>query len=134
MECASHTRADSNRLWLIIMSANLPVLQVILTQPPLDWGAFERWWSDAEKRGLPRAAKLLIGFPALSSAANASFWLALAGGGGSSAARGVVVRFAEAESRGRQAAAEFAREFSEEQLRQVGGGGGRWLNMVLGGG
>jgi 5,10-methylenetetrahydrofolate reductase len=94
--------------------------EVVLTQPPLDWGAFERWWADAERRGLPGAAKILIGYPALSSAANASFWLALAGGGGSGPARRVVAAFAEAEARGRAAGAAFAEEYAEAQLRQVG--------------
>lgn len=93
--------------------------EVILTQPPLDWGAFERWWADAERRGLPSAAKLLIGFPALSSAANAAFWVALAGAGGSEGARRVVARFAEAEQRGKEAAAAFALEFADQQLKQL---------------
>lgn len=51
--------------------------EVILTQPPLDWGAFESWMDDARKRGLHTAAKLLVGFPLLSSAGNVAFWAAL---------------------------------------------------------
>jgi hypothetical protein len=97
--------------------------QAILTQPPLDWASFERWWADAERRGLPAAAKIMVGFPALSSAGNASFWLALAGAGGSAPARRLVSRFADAEARGRGAAAAFAEELAEEQLGQVGGAG-----------
>ncbi|KAI8462952.1 MAG: hypothetical protein J3K34DRAFT_527376 [Monoraphidium minutum] len=99
----------------------------LLTQPPLDWAAFERWWADAERRGLPGAAKIIVGFPAISSAANASFWLTLAGGGGSAAAQRVVSDFAAAEGRGKGAAADFAREWSEgllRQLREVPGLGG----------
>eukprot|EP00775_Hariotina_reticulata_P012716 gene12716-12846_t len=56
--------------------------EVILTQPPLDWGAFERWMADAEARGLPSVAQLLIGFPCLSGSANAAFWAALCQAGG----------------------------------------------------
>jgi hypothetical protein len=93
--------------------------EAVLTQPPLDWPAFERWWADAERRGAPGAAKLLVGFPALSSAANASFWLALAGGAGSAAARGVVADFAAAEARGKAAADEFALAWSESLLQRV---------------
>lgn len=55
--------------------------QVILTQPPLDWPAFERWMEDARRRGLHTAARLLVGFPCLSSAANCGFWLALCNAG-----------------------------------------------------
>ncbi len=106
--------------------------QAVLTQPPLDWPAFEAWWADVERRGLQRAARILIGFPALSSAANASFWVALAGAAGSAGARDVVRRFAEAEARGKGAAAAFAKEYSEEQLARVRGVGrvGRSLHTL----
>jgi hypothetical protein len=33
--------------------------------------------ADAEARGLPSVARLLIGYPCLSGAANAAFWAAL---------------------------------------------------------
>jgi 5,10-methylenetetrahydrofolate reductase len=61
--------------------------QVILTQPPLDWPAFERWIEDARQRGLHEAARLLIGFPCLSSASNCGFWLALCGAGSNAEVR-----------------------------------------------
>jgi hypothetical protein len=56
--------------------------EVILTQPPLDWAAFESWMEDARRRQLHTAARLLVGFPLLSSAANVTFWAALCGAGG----------------------------------------------------
>lgn len=56
--------------------------QVILTQPPLDWARFEAWMEDARRRQLHSAARLLVGFPLLSSAANVTFWGALCGAGG----------------------------------------------------
>lgn len=61
--------------------------QVILTQPPLDWPAFELWMEDARRRGLHTAARLLIGFPCLSSASNAGFWLALCNAGNNAEVR-----------------------------------------------
>lgn len=60
---------------------------VILTQPPLDWPAFESWMADARRRGLHEAARLLVGFPCLSSAANCGFWLALCNAGGNAEVR-----------------------------------------------
>lgn len=93
--------------------------EVLLTQPPLDWENFEAWWDDAERRGVLSAAKVLVGFPALSSSANAAFWLALAGGARSAGARAVVRAFADAEARGKGAAAAFAADYSERQLQQV---------------
>lgn len=63
------------------VACNVPQIdagaEVILTQPPLDWEAFESWMSDARNRGLHTAARLLIGFPCLSSAGNVAFWAAL---------------------------------------------------------
>lgn len=61
--------------------------QVILTQPPLDWPAFELWLQDARDRGLHTAARLLVGFPCLSSAANCGFWLALCNAGANAEVR-----------------------------------------------
>ena len=77
--------------------------QCVLTQPPFDMAAFERWAADADKRGLlgchseeapapsessyagiaappPHGrVRLLVGAPMLTSAANLAFWLSLAG-------------------------------------------------------
>ena len=109
------TERDASRLEAKVAAG----AEAVLTQPPLDWPAFEAWWADVARRGLERRAKIMVGFPALSGATNASFWLALAGGGGSAAARRVVADFAAAEARGKEAAAEFARRYSEEQLARV---------------
>lgn len=51
----------------------------MLTQPPLDWPAFEAWMDDVTRRRLHQAAQLLIGFPALTSAGGVAFWAALCG-------------------------------------------------------
>jgi 5,10-methylenetetrahydrofolate reductase len=72
--------------------------QVVLTQPPLDWPAFERWMRDAEARGLASAARLLIGVPMLTSAANAAFWLGLCGAYSNAAARQLVQEFRRREA------------------------------------
>lgn len=128
--CAQPVAGDARHPCTLCRAPPLPPPQVdagaevLLTQPPLDWPAFERWWGDVTRRGLHRTARLVIGFPALSSAANAAFWVALAGAGGSAAARGVVRRFAAAEAEGKGAAAAAAREYSEQQLRQARTG--RW--------
>ncbi len=72
--------------------------QVVLTQPPLDWPAFERWMGDAEARGLASAARLLVGVPMLTSAANAAFWLGLCGAYSNGAARQLVQEFRRQEA------------------------------------
>ena len=55
--------------------------EVLLTQPPLDWDHFMRWMEDADRRGITSKARLVIGFPLLSSGANVDFWIALCNGG-----------------------------------------------------
>lgn len=59
-----------------------------MTQPPLDWPAFEAWMADATRRGLHEAARLVIGFPCISSAANCGFWLALCNAGSNAEVQG----------------------------------------------
>lgn len=61
--------------------------EVILTQPPMDWGAFEAWMDDAHARGLHTAARLVVGFPCISSAGNVAFWAALCQAGGNAEVR-----------------------------------------------
>jgi 5,10-methylenetetrahydrofolate reductase len=67
--------------------------QVVLTQPPLDWPAFERWMADVQARGLHSETKLLIGAPMLTSAANVAFWISLCGAYSNAAARQLVTQF-----------------------------------------
>jgi hypothetical protein len=101
--------------------------EALLTQPPLDWAAFERWLADARRRGLgsaevqqpqsrtpcpphPGTARLVIGFPCLSSSANARFWVELCGAPRDGpAAQATTKAFADAEKRlGGASSAEFA--------------------------
>ncbi|WIA29974.1 hypothetical protein OEZ86_000072 [Tetradesmus obliquus] len=76
--------------------------QVILTQPPLDWARFEAWMEDARRRQLHSAARLLVGFPLLSSAANVAFWGALCGAGGNQQVQQLQQQFAAAEEADKQ--------------------------------
>jgi hypothetical protein len=104
--------------------------EALLTQPPLDWTAFERWLEDARRRGLgleeaavhqsrqpqqqrpPPAgsARLVVGFPCLSSSANARFWVELCGAPRNGpAAEATTKAFADAERRlGGPSSADFA--------------------------
>jgi len=53
--------------------------EVVVTQPPLDWPSFERWVTDADRRGLlgSDGCGLVVGVPMLSSAGNVAFWAQL---------------------------------------------------------
>lgn len=62
---------------------------IVLTQPPLDWPAFEAWMEDVNRRRLHESARLLVGFPALTSASGAAFWAALCGAPGNAEVRSV---------------------------------------------
>ncbi|KAF6260457.1 hypothetical protein COO60DRAFT_891899 [Scenedesmus sp. NREL 46B-D3] len=76
--------------------------EVILTQPPLDWAKFVAWMEDAQQRQLHTAARLLVGFPLLSSAANMTFWAALCGAGGNRQCQQLQQQFAAAEQAAKQ--------------------------------
>lgn len=96
--------------------------QAILTQPPqLDWARFERWYADADRRGLLAATTLVLGAPMLSSAGNVAFWMALCGLGGSHLAGGneLMRQFSAAEARGKAAAREWATEYNARSVQQV---------------
>lgn len=68
--------------------------EVVLTQPPLDWAAFQAWAPPAARAG-PR---LVVGLPVLTSSAGAAFWLSLCGAWGSAGARRVLADFKAAEA------------------------------------
>lgn len=60
----------------------------VLTQPPFNLTAFERWKADADRRGIildnsreggEGKVRLIVGMPFISSPSNLSFWLSLAG-------------------------------------------------------
>jgi hypothetical protein len=51
--------------------------EAFLSQPPLDWGNFERWMHDARARSLHERCRVLIGVPMLTSAAHLKFWISL---------------------------------------------------------
>jgi len=74
---------------------------VLLTQPPLDAGAFEAWLRDADRRGLGRQARLVVGHPWFTSASNAAFWGALAGCVRNRALATLVTRLSAAEAGGK---------------------------------
>jgi hypothetical protein len=127
----------------------------VLTQPPLDWSAYLAWLEDARSRGLlneqlPTGSsssssgtattsgsssvgssttgpvRLIVGHPMVSSAANLSFWVSLAGCGGSAAARQLVADALRAEAGGKEAAAAHAASYNRKLVEQV-----RWRHNML---
>ena len=51
--------------------------EAIISQPPLLPDRFHQWWHSVLDRGLHKTAKLIVGVPIISSAANLAFWLRL---------------------------------------------------------
>ncbi|KAG2453881.1 hypothetical protein HYH02_002087 [Chlamydomonas schloesseri] len=123
----------------------------VLTQPPLDWNAYLAWLEDARSRGLlneqlpmPGSSssssstggsgsagsstggpvRLIVGHPMASSAANLSFWVSLAGCGGSVAARQLVADAMRAEAGGKEAAAAHTASYNRKLVEQVLAHGG----------
>lgn len=92
----------------------------MLTQPPLDRAAFERWLDDAHRRGLPSRMRLLVGMPFLSSPSNLAFWISLANCLGRPAARQLLDDFRRASGTGgKQGLADYCRQYNEELLASL---------------
>lgn len=130
----------------------------VLTQPPLDWEAYLAWLEDARRRGLLNEQlppgnsrstslsssgstsssgsssagplRLIVGHPMASSAANLSFWVSLAGCGGSAAARQLVADALRAEAGGKEAAAAHAAAYNSKLVEQVRQGGARCVDVL----
>ncbi|KAG1671159.1 hypothetical protein FOA52_005413 [Chlamydomonas sp. UWO 241] len=93
---------------------------VVLTQPPLDFEAFEAWMGDARARGLTSKARVLCGAPMLSSPANVAFWIALADCGSCVAARQLLADFQAGTTSGDKASAlAFVRRYNEAAVARA---------------
>eukprot|EP00798_Chlamydomonas_sp_ICE-L_P023872 gene23872-9442_t len=108
----------------------------ILTQPPFDMEACEKWTADAKRRGLiatsdsPEGARLLMGAPIISSPGQLAFWISLANCGFNRASRELLQRFMEVDtsalsSTGKgsseTAMEEFCYNYNREAVKQAVG-------------
>lgn len=93
---------------------------MILTQPPLDRPAFERWLNDAHRRGLTSRVRLLVGMPFLSSPSNLAFWISLANCLGRPAARQLLDDFRTAGGTGdKQALQDYCTSYNKQLLADL---------------
>ena len=72
--------------------------EAVLTQPPFDRAASERWFAAAASSGVTASTRILAGVPMASSAGNLEFWLRLCGMAGTSEAAAVLDSFPAAGS------------------------------------
>ncbi|GAQ86207.1 hypothetical protein KFL_002760040 [Klebsormidium nitens] len=96
--------------------------EAIITQPPLLPDSFERWWSEADKRGLVGSTRLIVGLPFLSSLRNLDFWLMLTDATGSAEAEAVRGKWADHERRAGDHAGQqldFRLQQTRECLRRI---------------
>lgn len=94
--------------------------QVILTQPPLVWSAFERWAEDADKRGLLGRTQVLVGAPMLTSPGSVGFWMALCRlNPGEREAQQLLEGFQGAEGEGKEALQRYADQWTEQLVDKV---------------
>eukprot|EP00192_Tetraselmis_astigmatica_P011442 CAMPEP_0117670670 /NCGR_PEP_ID=MMETSP0804-20121206/12899_1 /TAXON_ID=1074897 /ORGANISM="Tetraselmis astigmatica, Strain CCMP880" /LENGTH=367 /DNA_ID=CAMNT_0005479029 /DNA_START=330 /DNA_END=1429 /DNA_ORIENTATION=- len=93
--------------------------EVVVTQPPLDWPAFEQWFESAQRSGVLRDCRLVVGLPMLSSAGNLAFWLQLCGAQSAPWAAGTLAKWAKAEEAGAEAFAEWRMSEHMEILRRI---------------
>mmetsp|Transcript_24483 Transcript_24483/g.77391 ORF Transcript_24483/g.77391 Transcript_24483/m.77391 type:complete len:173 (-) Transcript_24483:67-585(-) len=71
--------------------------EAVLTQPPLLEGAYEAWWGELERRGIPSAARVCVGLPVIYNAFTLGLWLRLAGAAGFPESATLVELFGEME-------------------------------------
>lgn len=119
MNLALHT---CSIIYSLVSAAVLQVsagADVLLTQPPLDWGAFELWMTELDKRGVIGAARLVIGFPLLSSSANLAFWMTLSQANDRQQCRHLLQQFQAAEQQGEAAFQDWAYNWNKQLLTTV---------------
>jgi len=93
--------------------------EVVVTQPPLNWEAFDRWAEDADRIGALGRCHLVVGMPVLSSAGNLAFWLQLCGAQGTKWAPDEIERWKTAEAQGKEAFQEWRLQEHTEMLRRI---------------
>lgn len=94
--------------------------EVVLTQPPLDAGAFDAWVQMVDNHSLSQQVRLVIGMPMLTSASSTAFWVSLCSAWRRHACRQLVQEFRAAEQG--QAQSEFdewCRQWNENLIRKV---------------
>ena len=90
---------------------------VLLTQPPLAWGAWAGWWRGVEEAGVPARAAIVAGVALPPTPSALRFWVALAGAGGVAGVSDAVAAFDAAAAAGRGAT--HARVSAAETLARL---------------
>ena len=108
----------------------------LLTQPPLGlWGAWEAWYADADRLGVPGAAALVAGLALPTTPAGFAFWVGLAGAGRVAGVRGGVAALGAAASAGKGAEHAFQTATAElDRLASMPGIAGVHVMPVSAGG
>lgn len=122
---------DAERRGLLAAPASLPPSE--FQRPTTASAAAPQPGSHAAAAPAPGTVRLLVGHPVLSSATNASFWMALSGCGGSAEARRLVEEAgrAEAGAGGKDAVQQYFLELNKRLVDQVGywGPGSGWMGQ-----
>eukprot|EP00898_Chlorokybus_atmophyticus_P001422 jgi/Chlat1/2280/Chrsp17S02581 len=101
--------------------------EAILTQPPLLWDEFERWWEAVTHAGLHRHTSIVAGLPILTTSRSVKFWLQLCGVNDKhQSAEQLVKLFLAAEARDSQEAGqqptalvELRQQWAQQALRRL---------------
>lgn len=94
--------------------------EAILTQPPLLWDVFSKWWHLAFDRGLTQRIPIVVGLPIIASVKALRFWFLLVGiSQRNPEARSLLEKFKEAEAAGKEAFRTFRSNWTVELINKI---------------
>lgn len=94
--------------------------EAILTQPPLLWDVFAKWWDLAFERGLTQRIPIIVGLPIIASVKALRFWFLLVGiSQRHPEAHALLEQFKEAEAAGKEAFRTFRSNWTVELIKKI---------------
>ena len=94
--------------------------ETVLTQPPLLWDVFAKWWHQGFERGLTQRIPIVVGLPIIASVKALRFWFLLVGiSQRNPEARALLEQFKEAEAAGKEAFRTFRSNWTVELIKKI---------------
>ena len=94
--------------------------EAILTQPPLLWELFAKWWHLAFERGLTQQIPIVVGLPIIASVKALRFWFLLVGiSQRNQGAHALLEQFKQAEAAGKEAFRTFRGNWTVELIQKI---------------
>ena len=94
--------------------------EAILTQPPLLWDVFAKWWHLASERSLTKQIPIIVGLPIIASVKALRFWFLLVGiSQRHPEAQALLKQFKDAEAAGKETFRTFRSNWTVELIKKI---------------